>query len=84
MTHKYKVGDKVRWVKFVGFGGVEESLDNIRPLFRTLIENRTTLIIKELIERNKYTVTYRPMQKYNFYEEELEYAKITNWRKRFK
>ena len=82
---KFKKGDKVIWKRFIDSGGREVPLNDIDEEYQKLITERTILTITKL---NRYNNTYgvdNPiMVGQYFFERELIYSKIENWRKRLR
>ena len=81
---KFKLGDRVYMVKFTSDGRYEKVPQKKNSPYYKFITDKTELIISEIRERetigeiNTYRMKGLPVQ---FYETELEFAKIDNWKK---
>jgi len=82
---KFKVGDEVRWARYIDFKKELIPIQKLNPQIKKMIKNRTPLKIKSVEKNNKYKVTTKgvTISQY-FFEGELEFLKITNWTERIK
>lgn len=84
---KFKVGDKVIWARFIN-DGVLIPLNQVDIKYRKIIKSKKVLTISEVVDIDEglyYHINSPIILTFqDFYEEEFEFAKITNWRKRIK
>ena len=74
--HKFKVGDRVRWIKMLSR---DKKCPELCKLFKDL--KNKDLIIEECINNDMYKIKGHHLI---WEEEELSRAKIIDWKKEFK
>jgi len=84
MKHKFKVGDKVIWVKYIDYKGDVIPLEDVVLDYRELIKNKTVLTITKVTSNKRYSVDHTKAISQYLFEGELEPAKITNWKERIR
>jgi len=87
MKKKFKIGDKVIWIKALNSFKVEIPLSNpnLNKAIKEYIINKTILTIKGTADFREYEAyIVKECDWCNIYREELKFAQVTDWKERLK